>query len=170
MISDASAVHPQRIAEHIETASISSCSRLLSFRPHTLGSSILNDPIFAQSNQSSLSPAAFASLDDGVLVTRAAAEDVLAERRRWLQVRSAFCFMPCHVVNSASEFARGSLVDVIPSGSVVTGRDYSFAACVRTRRGKLLCGTGSPEQHLFFTMCFADACARCPKCCVAKGV
>lgn len=90
MISDASAVHPHRIAEHIETTSISSCSRVLSFRPHTLSAFILNDPIFTQSNQSSLSSAAFASLDDGLLVTRAAAEDVLAERRRWLQVRPAF--------------------------------------------------------------------------------
>ncbi len=140
MISDASAVHPHRIAEHIETASISSCSRVLSFRPHTLSSPILNDPMFAQSNQSSLSPAAFASLDDGVLLTRAAAEDLLAERRRWLQVRSSFCFMSCHVVN----LARGNLMDVIPSGSVVTGLDYSFSACVRTRRGKFLCGTGTP--------------------------
>lgn len=89
MMGDAVAANVDRVASYIESLELSSCSPALLHRPHILGSSILNDPIFATSNQSSLCSAAFASLDDGFLVTRAAAEAMLAERRRWLQVRAA---------------------------------------------------------------------------------
>ena len=85
-MSDSAVLHLDRVAEHIEFLDLSSCSPALLFRPHTLGHAILTDPIFADSAQSSLSSAAFASLDDGFLVTRASAEAMLAERRRWLQV------------------------------------------------------------------------------------
>ncbi len=88
MMSDSAALQVHRVVLHIESLGISSCTRALSFRPHILSSAILNDPIFTQSNQSSLSPIAFSSLDDGFMITRAAAELMLAERRRWLQVRS----------------------------------------------------------------------------------
>jgi hypothetical protein len=86
MMSDSAAAHPHRVAAHIESLGTSSCSPALSFRPHLLSSEILSDPIFTGNNQSSLSSAAFSSLDDGFMITRSAAEDVLAERRRWIQV------------------------------------------------------------------------------------
>ena len=60
-------------------------------------------------------------------------------------------------------------MDVIPSGSAITGRDYSFAACVCARRGKLLCGTGSPEQHLFLK-CVLPMPALGAGCCLATYV
>jgi len=90
LMSDSAVVLPDHVAALIETLGISSCAPVMSFRPHNLSPAILHDPIFAESNQSSLSSSAFASLDDGFLVTRAAAEDMLAERRRWLQV----CALP----------------------------------------------------------------------------
>ena len=67
LASDAAAVHAHSVASYIESHDISSCSPLLSFRPHTLAPHILNDPVFTGSSQSSLSSSAFASLDDAFL-------------------------------------------------------------------------------------------------------
>jgi hypothetical protein len=90
VMSDAAIVHADRILAYVESRDLSSCQHVLSYRPHFLSSSILNDPVFTEnSGQSSLSASSFASLDDGFLVTRSLAEAVLAERRRWLQVGSA---------------------------------------------------------------------------------
>jgi hypothetical protein len=89
VISDSAAVDVERVAAYLEHLELSSCDPALLFRPHTLDGAILKDPVFANSNQSSLSAAAFASIDDGFLVTRASVEAMLAERRRWSQVTAA---------------------------------------------------------------------------------
>ncbi len=107
MMSDAAAAEADSIASYIESLELSSCSPALLFRPHTLGRAILNDPVFTSSSQSSLSPAPFASLDDGFLVTRASAEAMLSERRRWLQVNSTnSAIISILILDAASARAR----------------------------------------------------------------